>query len=63
MCDQEISNKGKKALTLQSVLCGRRNTVEIKLNVMRGLLSRSIAAFGNSNETVGGLVIEESAYH
>jgi TniQ len=54
--------EGKGTVTLKSVLCGHRDPLEVKLNVVRGLLSRSIAAFGNSDGTVGALVIEESAY-
>jgi transcriptional regulator with XRE-family HTH domain len=39
------STRGKEIVTLQTVLCGRRDSLEIKLNVVRGLLSRSIAVF------------------
>jgi hypothetical protein len=57
------SIQGEGTVTVRSIVCGRRDSLEIKLKLVRGLLPRSIAAFGNSNETVGGLVIEESAYH
>jgi hypothetical protein len=61
--DQKTSYiKGEGTLTLQSVLCGRQDSVEIKLNVVRGLLSRSIAVYGSSHGTVGELLIYRAAY-
>jgi TniQ len=59
---KHISSGGKGTVTLQSVLCGRRDSLEVKLNVVRGLLCGSIAAFSNSDGTVGGLVIDSGAY-
>jgi hypothetical protein len=46
---------------LQLVLCGRRDSLEVKLNVVRELLSGSIAACDNSDGTIGGLVIDRAA--
>ena len=56
------SIRGKETIPVQSVLCGRRDSLEIKLNVVRALLSRNIPVFGNSDETVSGLVIDRDAY-
>jgi len=52
------SVQGEQTVTLQSVLCGRRNSVEVKLSVMRALLSKGVTVLGNSGGTAGGLVIE-----
>jgi transcriptional regulator with XRE-family HTH domain len=52
------SIRGKGTITLQSVLCGRRDSLEVKLNLLRAILSRDIAVLHNSNGTVGGLAIE-----
>lgn len=52
---------GKEAVTLQSVLFGRRNSLEVKLAVVRALLSKTIPILGNSDGTVGGLTIDSSA--
>jgi hypothetical protein len=58
--NQEPSRiRGRETVTLQSVLCGRRDSLEIKLNLVRALLSRNIPALSNSDGTVGGLVIVE----
>jgi hypothetical protein len=56
------SIRGKESVTLQPVLCGRRDSQEIKLNVVRAILSREIVVLSNSDGTVGGLVIDRSAY-
>lgn len=61
--DSEPSSiRGKGTVTLRTVLCGNRNSSEIKLNVVQALLSRNIAVLGNSDGTVGGLVIDRAAY-
>ena len=60
--EQKTSCIEKGSVTLSSVLCGRRDSLEIKLAVVTALLSRNIAAFGNSDGTVGGLVIARGAY-
>jgi hypothetical protein len=57
--DQKTSCiRGQGTVTLRSVLCGRRDSLEIKLNVVRAVLSGSIAVLNNSDGTAGGLVIE-----
>lgn len=54
------SIRGKETVTLQSVLCGRRDSVEVKLSLVRALLSKDLTVLGNSDGTVGGLVINSS---
>jgi hypothetical protein len=53
-----LAAEGKGTVTLQSVLCGRRDSLEVKLNLLRAILSRDIAVLDNSDGTVGGLSIE-----
>jgi hypothetical protein len=48
------SIQGKETVSLHSVLCGCRDSLEIKLNVLRALLSRIIPVFCSSGWTVGG---------
>ena len=52
----------KQTPTLQSVLCGRRDSLEIKLNLVRAILSRDIAVLDCSDGTVGGLLIDRGAH-
>ena len=52
----------QETITLQSVLCGGGDSLEIKLNIVRALLSRNIAVLGISDGTVGGLLIDADAY-
>ncbi len=40
---ESTSVQGVGTVTLRSVLCGNRNSSEIKLNVVRAVLSRNIA--------------------
>jgi hypothetical protein len=56
------SIRGEETVTLHSVLYGNRNSSEIKLAVVRALLSRNIAVLSNSEGTVGGLVIDRAGY-
>jgi hypothetical protein len=53
---------GKETVTLHSILCGRYHSLEIKLSVVREVLSGKIALLGNSDGMVGGLVIDRGAY-
>jgi hypothetical protein len=53
---------GSGTVTLGSVLCGRRDSVEIKLNLVRALLSRNIPVLGDSDGTVGELIIDRDWY-
>lgn len=41
--------QGEGTVTLQSVLCGPRDSAEVKLNLVRAILSRDIAALDNSD--------------
>ncbi len=52
----------ERTVTLQSVLCGRRDSLEIKLSVVRAILTGYISVLGNSDATIGGLVIDAAAY-
>lgn len=45
-----------QTVTLQSVLCGR-DSLEIKLNVVRAILSKRIGVQASADGTAGGLVI------
>jgi hypothetical protein len=56
------STEGKEIVTLRSILCGRRDSLKIKLNVVRALLSKNIAVLSNSDGTAGGLMIGREAY-
>jgi hypothetical protein len=56
------SIEGKETVTLQSVLCGRRDSLEVKLNLVRAILSGNIAVLSNSDGTVGSLVIDRAAF-
>src|ERR1035437_236444 len=56
------SARQKGTVTLQSILCGRRDSLEIKLSVLRAILSSRIRVTSNSAGTVGGLVIDCGAY-
>ena len=61
--DNEPSSiRGKETVTLRTVLCGNRNSSEIRLNVVRAVLSRNIAVLSNSDGTFGGLVIHRAGY-
>jgi hypothetical protein len=53
--------RGKESVTLQFFLWKRRDSPEIKLNVVQALLSRHLLVLGNSDETVGGLLIDHGA--
>ena len=59
---EPTSIRGKGTVTLRTVLSGNRTSSEIKLNVVREVLSRNIAVLGNSDGTVGGLVIDRAGY-
>jgi hypothetical protein len=59
---EPFSIRGKGTVTLRTVLCGKRSSSEIKLDVVRALLSGNIAVLSNSDGTVGGLVIDRGAY-
>jgi hypothetical protein len=52
---------GTKGVTLRSVLCGRHDSTDVKVKVVRALLSNSIAVVGNENGTIGGLLLENFA--
>ena len=54
--------QGEGTVTVRSILCGRRDSLEIKLNFVRAILSRNIIVHGNSDGTVGGLVIDRAEY-
>jgi hypothetical protein len=56
------SIRSKETVTLQSILCGRRDWLEVKMNVVRALLARNIAVLSNPGGTVGGLGIDRAAY-
>jgi len=61
--DREPSSiRGKGTVTLRTILCGNRISSDIKLNVMRALISRNIAVPSNSDGTVGGLLIDRAGY-
>ena len=61
--NQEPSRiRGRETVTLQSVLSGRRDSLEIKLRLVRVILSGEIGVLSNSDGTVGGLVIDRGAY-
>ena len=61
--DLRISTiQGEGTVTVRSILCGRRDSVEIKLNVVRAVLSRHIVVLANSDGTAGGLAIGRGAY-
>jgi hypothetical protein len=61
--DQKLTSfRGKETVTLHTVLCGSRNSLENKLDVVRAVFSRDIPVFSNSDGTVGGLVIDRGAY-
>jgi hypothetical protein len=55
--EMSTSIRDKETVTLQSVLCGRRDSLEIKLNVVRAILSKRIGVQASADGTAGGLVI------
>ena len=55
-------NHGQKVVTLSSILCGRRDSLETKLKVVHATLSRNIRVVGNSNGTATGLLIVWEEY-
>jgi hypothetical protein len=45
--------RGSTSITLNAVLCGRHDSTATKLKVLRAILEKKIAVFGNSNGNIG----------
>jgi len=60
--DRKISFIREGTVTLSSILRGRRDSMEVKLKVVRALLSKRIPALNKPDGSVGGLLIGGGAY-
>jgi hypothetical protein len=56
-----LGTAAPKAMTLQSVLCGRHDSTATKLSVVRALLAKKIPVVGNADGTIGGLLLDRFA--
>lgn len=56
------NTSGLASITLKDVACGHHESTATKLSVLRALLTKEIAIVGNSNGTIGGLLLDSFAY-
>jgi hypothetical protein len=49
-------------ITVKTVMSGHHDSPERKVNVVRALLARSLAIVGNTDGTIGGLLIDRAEY-
>jgi hypothetical protein len=56
------SIEGIESVTLNSVLCGHHDSTKIKVKLVRALLAKDIAVFGNADGTIGGLLLDRFGY-
>jgi hypothetical protein len=53
---------GVESVTLNSVLCGHHDSTKTKVKLVRALLAKDIAVFGNADGTIGGLLLDRFGY-
>jgi len=60
---ESSSGVAQECVALRVVMQGHHDSLEIKMNVLRAVLSDKIAVVGNADGTPGGLLLERVAYH